>query len=121
MVVAQINSVNYGSTGKIMLGIQNVAKENGIKSISYYAIGNSACSDGAVCRIGNPFFNKLSSKLAHLTGLMGFFSPFATIRLVRNLKKNKVILPKKDIYYTIELPKNTIKSIKKGDKLIIID
>ena len=46
---------------------------------------------------------------------------YNVIRIIPNLKKNKIILPRKNIYYTIELPNNTIKNIKKGDKLIIID
>lgn len=46
---------------------------------------------------------------------------YNVIRVISNLKKNKIVLPRKNIYYTIELPKNTIKTIKKGDKLIIID
>ena len=45
---------------------------------------------------------------------------YNVIRIFKNLKKNKIILPKRNIYYTIELPKNTIKNIKKGDKLTII-
>lgn len=44
---------------------------------------------------------------------------FNVIRVYKNLKKNKIILPKKGIYYTIELPKNTIDNIKIKDNLII--
>lgn len=29
--------------------------------------------------------------------------------IYRNLNKNRIILPKKNVYYTYELPKNTIK------------
>ena len=32
----------------------------------------------------------------------------------KNLKKNKIILPKKNVYYTFELPKNSITTIKKN-------
>lgn len=46
---------------------------------------------------------------------------YNVIRTYKNLKKNQIILPQKNIYYTIELPNNTIKTIKKGDKLIIVD
>ncbi len=35
----------------------------------------------------------------------------------KNLKKNKMILPKKKVYYTFELPKNTIKNLRKNTYL----
>jgi len=34
------------------------------------------------------------------------------LHIYKNLKPNKIILPKKNVYYTYELPKNTIKSDK---------
>ena len=90
MNVAEINTVNYGSTGKIMLGIQKVAKDKDINVFTFYALGNCNADDPSSIRVGHPFFNKISSKLAHITGLMGFFSPFSTMKLISQLKKYKI-------------------------------
>ena len=43
---------------------------------------------------------------------------YNVIRIIPNLKKNKIVLPKRNIYYTIELPNNTIKSTRKELNLI---
>lgn len=40
---------------------------------------------------------------------------YKVLYLYKNLKKNKIILPKKNVYYTIELPHNSIKKICTGD------
>ena len=40
---------------------------------------------------------------------------YKILYLYKNLKKNKIILPKKKVYYTIELPNNSIKKICIGD------
>ncbi|MBR3953239.1 MAG: glycosyltransferase [Oscillospiraceae bacterium] len=92
MNVAEINTVNYGSTGKIMLGIQSVAKENGIPVVSYYALGKENKEKNDLKRIGTVFQNKLNSRLAHVTGMMGCFSVFPTLELIRELKKNNTEL-----------------------------
>lgn len=39
--------------------------------------------------------------------------------IYKSVKKNKIILPKKGVYYTFELPKNSTKKLCIGDKLII--
>ncbi len=39
--------------------------------------------------------------------------------IYRNLNKNRIILPKKNVYYTYELPKNTIKEYIR--KIRIVD
>lgn len=41
------------------------------------------------------------------------------IKIYRNVLPNKIILPKKGVYYTYELPINTIKNIKEKNKLDI--
>ena len=41
------------------------------------------------------------------------------IYLKKNLKRNRIILPKKNVYQTYEFPNNFIKELKKGDILII--
>lgn len=39
------------------------------------------------------------------------------IAIYKNLKPNHIILPKKQVYYTYEFPKNTISTLKPHDKL----
>ena len=41
------------------------------------------------------------------------------IYLKKNLKRNRIILPKKNVYQTYEFPNNFIKELKKGDILNI--
>ena len=35
--------------------------------------------------------------------------------IIKNLKPNRIILPKKNVYYTYELPPNNIKNLKLND------
>lgn len=44
---------------------------------------------------------------------------YKVIFLYKNFSKNKIILPKKGVYYTIELPINTINDLLIGDVLNI--
>lgn len=44
---------------------------------------------------------------------------YKILYLYKNLKKNKIILPKRDVYYTIELPSNSIGNLNIGDYLTI--
>lgn len=90
MIIAGINTVNYGSTGNIMLNILNAAEENGHTIYSYYGVGTD--NGGASVHIGSRIENRLSAILAHLTGLAGCFSLFSTYYLIRNLKQKKVEL-----------------------------
>ena len=41
--------------------------------------------------------------------------------LSKNVKKNKIILPKKGVYYTFEMPLETVKYLKIGDYLNTIN
>lgn len=92
MNIAEVNTVNYGSTGKIMLGIQRVAKEKGIQIHTYYAFGKNDSDNIFSNRIGSVFGNKISSKLAHITGMMGCFSFYSTWKLIREFKKKEIEL-----------------------------
>ena len=91
MIVAQINTVNYGSTGKIMEGIQQVAQKEGHTVYSYFGLGEKKKGEPAK-RVGSKFWNKVNSKLAHVTGLMGFFSVITTLKLINDLKTKKIEL-----------------------------
>lgn len=44
---------------------------------------------------------------------------YKVLYLYRSVHKNRIILPKKDVYYTIELPNNSIRKINVGDFLNI--
>lgn len=44
---------------------------------------------------------------------------YKVLYLYKGLKKNKIILPKKEVYYTIELPHNSIQKVLIGDILNI--
>lgn len=43
------------------------------------------------------------------------------IYIKKNMKKNRIILPKKDVYKTYEFPANFIKDLKLNDQLKIRD
>ena len=43
------------------------------------------------------------------------------IYIKKNMKRNRIILPKKNVYYTYELPSNFIKDLKINDQLKIRD
>ena len=87
MVVVEINTVCYGSTGRIMLGIHNEAENQGITTYSFYALGDIKEKNANVHKIGSKVSNRLSGMLAHFAGLMGCFSVFQTLKLVRFLKR----------------------------------
>lgn len=44
---------------------------------------------------------------------------YKILYLYKDLKKNKIILPKKNVYYTIELPAQSIKKLHIGDQISI--
>lgn len=39
---------------------------------------------------------------------------YKVLYVYKELKKNKIILPKKNVYYTFELPKKSIKNLKRN-------
>lgn len=42
---------------------------------------------------------------------------FKVLYIYKSFKKNKIIWPKKNVYYTFELPEKTIKNIKRNEYL----
>ena len=44
---------------------------------------------------------------------------YKILHIYTSLPKNKIIFPKKNVYYIFELPKNTVKNIKINTKLKI--
>lgn len=90
MKILQINTVYpYGSTGKIVKGIQNLCKKNGHENVvacRFHERGNEnekcfAVSSYLDCHIHN--------RIALVTGLQGCFSYFHTLFFLRKVKKFK--------------------------------
>lgn len=90
MVVAEINTLCYGSTGSIMLGIHKEAQKQGIEVYSFYALGSLKENNADIRKIGSDFSNRISGMLSHFTGLMGCFSIIQTLKLISFLKKSGV-------------------------------
>lgn len=91
MKIAQLNMVHNGSTGKIMLGIAEVAREQGYEAITisprYYQRGKRLQYPEFQNHeyFGSWFGNMLHLRAAQLTGLLGCFSIFDTRGLLRKL------------------------------------
>ncbi len=90
MKIVSINAVTWGSTGKIMLQISEVAREHGYEAYVCYPKGrhNQKEIEHSIV-IGNRFSEDFHLIMDRLTGLNGCFSISATIRLLRCLKKIK--------------------------------
>lgn len=94
MKVVEINTVNYGSTGKIMFQVAELLRKNGNDVVTYstnvYSRGEYRKVDKSIVGhryYGSFFENFVHCLLAHFTGKNGSYSRFATHRLVRQLKK----------------------------------
>lgn len=93
MKIAEINMLHMGSTGKIMFGIADVARNSGheVRTFSprYYQRQGKAVFP-EISRhfyFGFPFENMLHLRLAQFTGLHGYFSFLGTLQLIRMLKQ----------------------------------
>ena len=89
MIILQINSCNFGSTGNIMLNIADIARKEGNTAYIAYPDSNSnrrKKADGDIL-IGNRFARNIHLKLAKLTGFNGCFSLFDTWRFLRKVDK----------------------------------
>lgn len=91
MKILEINSVPYGSTCIIMLGIHDVAEPIGIRvdtSSGYSTHPNRNLPTNHI-NIGGMLDKSLHMFLARLTGYNGCFSYLATRRLLRKVKKEQ--------------------------------
>lgn len=89
MKVLEINSVPYGSTCNIMLGIRDVAESIGIRvdtSSGYSTHPNRNLPSNHI-NIGGKLGKSLHMLLARLTGYNGCFSYFSTKKLIRRIKQ----------------------------------
>lgn len=89
MRVLQINSVPYGSTCRVMLGIAHAARHQGIHCDMATGFSTHPLEELLPdrIRIGGLFSKALHMILARLTGLNGFFSILPTIRLIRRMQR----------------------------------
>ena len=90
MRVVQINLGNHGSTGSIAIGINEVAKSEGIETYFAYPwdSSNKPSQNGDIL-IGTKFGRRASRKLGKITGYNGCFSIFATMKFLHTLNRIK--------------------------------
>ncbi len=88
-MILSINSVPYGSTAKIMLGISKVLSDEGIENIvsSGYSYHPLDLPENHI-KIGSFFDKALHIFLSRITGLHGTFSYISTLILLRKIKKS---------------------------------
>lgn len=95
MRIAEINMVHVGSTGRIVMGIADAARDNGnsvqIFSARYYQRYENAAFDKRQNHtyFGWSFENMIHLRLAQITGLIGCFSCSGTFQLLRYLEQYK--------------------------------
>lgn len=84
MKIVQINTCNYGSTGKIMFGIHDKLQKKGYSSYVVWGRGRNSNDDFEFCMYNKfgVFFHKVYSRLI---GKQGFASKHATRNLIKEL------------------------------------
>ena len=87
MKILEINTVNFGSTGHIMLQIADLATKKGHEVIcSFYARRNKD-KDKNCIYIGNKVSHNIHKKLYRKTGNNGCYSKISTWNFLRKVKK----------------------------------
>ncbi len=91
MRVLHINSVPYGSTCRVMLGIAKAAQQESILCHTAAGYSTHPVNDlpDTHYRIGGLVSKSIHILLARLTGLNGCFSVLATLRLLRRIKRER--------------------------------
>lgn len=90
MRIVQINGGAKGSTGKIMMGIADVAKSQGHEVMCASPITSTNRDAGKNCgyyRIGNYYSRRFNVALARMTGFNGCFAWIETYRLLKKIDK----------------------------------
>lgn len=91
MKILAINSVNFGSTGNIMLGIADLAKSKGINT--YICVpksrDNSKKQVAQQIFIGNRILRNVHNMLGQFTGYQGCFSLISTWDFLHKISKIK--------------------------------
>lgn len=87
MRILEINTVNFGSTGHIMLRIADLARSEGHEAVcSFYARRNKP-ADADTIYIGNKISHNLHKKFSKYTGYNGRLSLISTWNFLRKVKK----------------------------------
>ena len=88
MKIVEINTVHYGSTGKIMLQIADLAREQGHEAHTFSrAWKRQTLPSQYHSFFGSYLENGLHRFIAPITGKEGFYSKHGTKRLIRKLKE----------------------------------
>lgn len=89
MKVLQINAVNaVASTGRNVLELSSFLENLGHKSVVAYSKGSSVNTDNEY-KIGSNFDTKLHALLSRITGKQGYFSKYATKKLLKYMDSFK--------------------------------
>lgn len=83
MKVVQINTCDYGSTGKIARAIHQEALRNGYDS--YFGYGLGSCDEINTFPISNQFDFRFHTYMSRITGLHGYYSKAKTKCLLEKL------------------------------------
>ena len=91
MKILETNSVNFGSTGNIMLQIAEKTRKKGHCVYTSCAYGRSTKTKDTKSHIyiGNSLSRNIHSKLGFLTGFHGCFSIISTLNFLRKVDKIK--------------------------------
>ena len=90
MRICQINGGAFGSTGKIMFKIVEKAKGIGINTLCFAPVTSTNRfkePEYEYIKIGNYRTRQLNVLLARLTGFNGCFAPFATLKVLKKIKR----------------------------------
>ncbi|MBQ8566857.1 MAG: glycosyltransferase [Clostridia bacterium] len=88
--LAIINAVPYGSTGKIVRGIDSVARQKGMETVIFYSWTKRLRKSNAPNVVVTSFFGKLlHMALARFTGKNGGYSFKDTKKIIKHLEKFK--------------------------------
>lgn len=90
MRIVEVNSFNFGSTGRIMLGIAEVAREKGYNVWTFNPAGKSQKKNiTGNYSIGNRYERNISSKICYYIGGNGKFNIIGTKRFLSELDNIK--------------------------------
>ena len=121
--VLSINTSNFGSTGNIMLRLQECCKSNGMEMLVAFPKSRSNMKKRVAnsIYIGSILSRNIHLQLSNLTGYNGTFSYFSTLNFLRKVKKyNPDIIHLHNLHNGyINLPL-LFKYIKKNNRLNLL-
>ena len=87
MRILEINTVNFGSTGHIMLQIADLARAEGHEAVCCFYARRNKPADANTIYIGNKISHNLHKKFSKYTGYNGRLSIISTWNFLRKVKK----------------------------------